>query len=335
MLPGPLDRIGDWLNRLFNRKATADNAKTEDVAKSIERAGKILSRDVVERSVQQVISVEQFLSKFRDLVAKLASGRKVYVLVDDLDRCLPDSALEVFEAAKLFLDAPECTYIVALDRDVIRRGLAIRYPVSAGGTVDTDEYIEKAITLSFDLPPLGPDDGVALVRTCAIGVPVDDIQLRRIVNLLGTNPRRLKRFGRSLSVLFALAEAMRDKESGVPSPRRLEDRDLFIKLALLGYRSSGVFGLMVRDQGLPYRLQQAANRFEGTSKSAGEGSALAELQKGLTAEHSSIQDLGRDAGFWRIMGSEPMFEKEPDRVAATLRWFSSQVKNEEQSNRVV
>jgi hypothetical protein len=152
----------------------------------------------------------------------------LYVFVYDLDRCLLDSALEVFEAVKLFLDAPECVYIVALDRDVIRRGLAIRYPASAGGSVDADEYIEKTSTLSFDLPTLGIDDGVALVRSCVGDAPVDESQLRRIVVLLGTNPRRLKRFGRSLSVLFALARAMKDKESGVPSSRRPEDKDLFI-----------------------------------------------------------------------------------------------------------
>jgi hypothetical protein len=39
----------------------------------------------------------------------------------------PETALEVFEEIKLFLDAPECVYIVALDREAIRRGLAIRY----------------------------------------------------------------------------------------------------------------------------------------------------------------------------------------------------------------
>jgi hypothetical protein len=220
---------------------------------------------------------------------------------------------------------PECVYVVALDRDVIRRGLAIRYPLSAGGTIDADEYIEKTITLSFDLPPIGTEDGEALILSCAVGVPIDDVQLSRIVSLLGTNPRRLKRFGRSLSVLFGLAGVMQDKKVGVLSPRRPEDRDLFIKLALLGYRSSGVFALMVRDQGLPYRLQQAANRFEGTSKSGGEGAALLELQKSLVSEQSTVQDLGKDASFWRIVASEPMFEREPERVAAALRWFSSQV----------
>jgi predicted KAP-like P-loop ATPase len=139
---GVIDRIGDFLNMIFNRKSTADDAKTEDVAKSVERVSSIFSRKIIERSVEQVISIEQFLSRFRRLVRELSGGKRIYVIVDDLDRCLPESALEVFEAIKLFLDAPECTYIVALDRDVIRRGLALRY-ISGSDIVNTDEYIEK------------------------------------------------------------------------------------------------------------------------------------------------------------------------------------------------
>jgi energy-coupling factor transporter ATP-binding protein EcfA2 len=327
LLPGPIEKIGEWLNHLFNRKLMADDAKADDVAKSIERAGKIFTRDVVERSVQQVVSVEQFLTNFKRLVETLAVKRKIYVFIDDLDRCLPDSALEVFEAIKLFLDAPQCTYVVALDREVIRRGLGIRYPSPSGGAIDVDEYIEKTISLSFDLPTLGRDDGVSLIMHCAGAADIDAVQSRRIVALLGTNPRRLKRFGRSLSVLFTLAASMKDKEVGALSPRRPEDRDLFVKLALISYRSSGVFGLMIRDHGLPYRLQQAGNRFQGTSKSSGEGAALAELQKSLISEQPQIQELGQDPSFWRIISSEPMFDKEPDNVAKALRWFSSQVED--------
>jgi predicted KAP-like P-loop ATPase len=106
------------------------------------------------------------LGEFRKLVSKLAAQRSVCVLIDDLDRCLPEAALEVFEAAKLFLDAPECTYVMALDRDVIRRGLAVRYKGQNAGLVDPDEYIEKTITLSFDVPPLGRNDAIALLKGC-------------------------------------------------------------------------------------------------------------------------------------------------------------------------
>lgn len=320
LVPGTaIDRIGDWLNGLFGREV--GKGKDDDVAKSMERVGKVLTRAVTEKQVHQVTSIEQFLEDFRSLV-RLAGERRLCVLVDDLDRCLPESALEVFEAIKLFLDAPECLYVVALDREVIRRGLAIRYREAGAGMVDPDEYIEKTITLSFDLPPLGVADAEALLGGCATGVELSTDELARIVELLGTNPRRLKRVGRSLAVLWALARAARRPAEPAPWPLRAADRPLFLKLSLLAYRNSAVFGQMVRDAGLPARLQAAADGFAGTVPEKGEAEALEVLRKATHVEHPVVREAAEDPVFWRILAMEPRFPS-PARVAAALRWYGA------------
>ena len=320
LVPGSaVDRIGDWLNGLFGREA--GKGKDDDVAKSMERVGKVLTRAVTEKQVHQVTSIEQFLEDFRQLV-HLAGERRLCVLVDDLDRCLPEAALEVFEAIKLFLDAPECVYIVALDREVIRRGLAIRYREAGAGMVDPDEYIEKTITLSFDLPPLGVTDAAELLGDCATGVELTPDELARIVELLGTNPRRLKRVGRSLSVLWTLARAAPSPAEPAPWPLRVADRPLFLKLSLLGYRNSGVFGQMVRDPGLPTRLQAAADGFATSVPEKGEADALEQLRQTIHVEHPVVRQAAEDSMFWRILAMEPRFPA-PARVAAALRWYGA------------
>ena len=48
-------------------------------------------------------------------------------LIDDIDRCLPDKAVEMLEAIKLFLDIPGCAFVLALDDEVVERGIAHRY----------------------------------------------------------------------------------------------------------------------------------------------------------------------------------------------------------------
>jgi len=320
LVPGSaVDRIGDWLNGLFGREA--GKGKDDDVAKSMERVGKVLTRAVTEKQVHQVTSIEQFLDDFRGVV-RLAHGRRLCVLVDDLDRCLPEAALEVFEAIKLFLDAPECVYIVALDREVIRRGLAIRYREAGAGMVDPDEYIEKTISLSFDLPPLGVMDAEALLAGCATGVELTPSELTQIVELLGTNPRRLKRVGRSLAVLWALARAAQSPAEPAPWPLRASDRPLFLKLSLLAYRNSGVFGQMVRDPGLPARLQAAADGFAGTVQEKGEAEALGQLRQVVHVEHPVVQQAAEDPVFWRILATEPRFPAQA-RIAAALRWYGA------------
>lgn len=325
LVPGTaIDRIGDFLNGLFGKEV--GKGKDDDVAKSVERVGKVLTRAVIEKQVHQVTSIEQFVTDFRELV-KLAGDRRLCVLVDDLDRCLPESSLEVFEAIKLFLDAPQCTYVLALDRDVIRRGLAIRYRDAGAGVVDPDEYIEKTISLSFDLPPLPTADAQNLLNGCAAGVDLTVDEVSKIVKLLGTNPRRLKRVGASLSVLWALARAAPAPEAPAPWPLRVEDRPLFLKLALLGYRNSGVFAQLVRDASLAARLQTVADTFSTTEQDSGEASALAGLKQAISVEHPVVKQAAEDPVFWHIVASEPRFPAK-DRVAAALRWFGVPIPTE-------
>lgn len=48
-------------------------------------------------------------------------------LIDDLDRCLPEKAVQMLESIKLFLDVPGCAFVLALDDEVVERGIAHRY----------------------------------------------------------------------------------------------------------------------------------------------------------------------------------------------------------------
>ncbi|HZI78749.1 MAG TPA: P-loop NTPase fold protein [Vicinamibacterales bacterium] len=48
-------------------------------------------------------------------------------LIDDLDRCLPEKAVEMLESIKLFLDVQGCVFVLAVDDEVVERGIAHRY----------------------------------------------------------------------------------------------------------------------------------------------------------------------------------------------------------------
>ena len=102
LVGGLIGQAGQALRRFFDSKDKAGTDK--DVAESINRASTILHREVVERNVEQVKAIDQFLDRYKELTKDLGrAGKRVYVLIDDLDRCLPDEALTIFEAIKLFL----------------------------------------------------------------------------------------------------------------------------------------------------------------------------------------------------------------------------------------
>jgi hypothetical protein len=62
-------------------------------------------------------------------------ARRIVVFIDDLDRCLPSSALTVLESMKLFFDFQGFIFVVGLDQDVIQRAIEVKYGVPSDRVV--------------------------------------------------------------------------------------------------------------------------------------------------------------------------------------------------------
>jgi hypothetical protein len=60
-------------------------------------------------------------------------ARRVDVFVDDLDRCLPENALDVLESMKLFFDMEGFVFVAGLDQSVVERAVALKYPANSTG----------------------------------------------------------------------------------------------------------------------------------------------------------------------------------------------------------
>ncbi|MEO6279407.1 P-loop NTPase fold protein [Roseateles sp.] len=147
-------------------------------------------------------------------------------LVDDLDRCLPDKAVEVLEAIKLFLEVEGCAFVLALDEEVIERGIAHRYRDYAlqgreGLTPITGaEYLEKLVHLPVRLPrPTGAAardflaDKWADWFADASGQPNDLATL--VAAITPGVPRKLHR----MNSLLALAESLGAGDAKTPRRR--------------------------------------------------------------------------------------------------------------------
>jgi hypothetical protein len=190
---------------------------------------------------ERIESLERFQKEFERLVTKHISERGLLVIfVDDLDRCLPDKAVEVLEAIKLFLDVPNCVFILGIDRDVVERGIRLRYgemgrlgnrqPVQfqvdqeilgkgAGGyraflqdlysgegeIIDGRRYLEKIIQIPFVLPPMGHEKMGGFVAELTPNLPDERCGLV-FVRGLEPNPRQVKRALNIFALLWTLAE---------------------------------------------------------------------------------------------------------------------------------
>ncbi len=214
--------------------------------KSEAAISKIIAAIHRERSkihIEQVQFLEQFHDRFNRLVAAhiLKKNLRLVVFVDDLDRCLPEKAVEALEAIKLFVDAPGCVFVLALDQDVIARGIQIKYrefglaadaPGNVGATlavahdegrrfvIDGTRYLEKIIQLPFQIPPIEQGDMGAFVSKLVGEWPHPDCP-EVFAEGLGRNPRQVKRVVNVFLLLWQLAGKRAEKLQGQIKPVRL------------------------------------------------------------------------------------------------------------------
>jgi predicted KAP-like P-loop ATPase len=101
--------------------------------------------------------VEAFRKAFDELL-KEAGIKQLIVLVDDLDRCLPDTAIETLEAIRLFVFTARTAFVVAADEAMIEYAVRKHFPDLPDSTGPRDyarNYLEKLIQVPFRIPALG------------------------------------------------------------------------------------------------------------------------------------------------------------------------------------
>ncbi len=163
--------------------------------------------DIVEAAEARVRQARiAALDDFRRTLEEVSRGyvrdrARLVVFVDDLDRCLPEKALEVLEALKLFLDVEGWVFVLALDAEAVENAIRRRYQ----GEVKAREYLEKIIQVPFILPPIEAESMRVYVQSLAPSLP--DSRCTEVFAVgLGANPRQVKRILNIFLLLSRLVE---------------------------------------------------------------------------------------------------------------------------------
>lgn len=83
---------------------------------------------------------------------------QLVVLIDDLDRCLPETAIATLEAIRLFLFVPRTAFVIAADEAMIEYSVRRHFPelpATTGPMSYARNYLEKLIQVPFRIPALG------------------------------------------------------------------------------------------------------------------------------------------------------------------------------------
>jgi hypothetical protein len=100
-------------------------------------------------------TLQGFREEFSKLMDDLPQVRRVVVLVDDLDRCLPGTVVASLEAVKLFLSVPKMAFVLAADRRTVSLSIATQYEPSPHAAEMGRQYLEKIVQIPVRVPALG------------------------------------------------------------------------------------------------------------------------------------------------------------------------------------
>lgn len=148
-------------------------------------------------------TLQTHLNQAIDLLLKrgvLGTSKKrlLVVLIDDLDRCEPETAFRLLESIKIYLGLRNCVFVLGMNQKVIEDAIAKSLPIGdeAIRQVRAEAYLEKLCQNVWRLPTVA--DPHARLCDWLIGNP--DLQERvrsalasdNTLQCLPPNPRRLK-----------------------------------------------------------------------------------------------------------------------------------------------
>lgn len=92
-------------------------------------------------------AIVDFRQALRDVVNTFEGGNLIFV-IDELDRCRPDYAIEMLEVAKHFFGIPKVHFVLGVNLDELENSVRVRYGLATNAT----SYLQKHISLTFSLP---------------------------------------------------------------------------------------------------------------------------------------------------------------------------------------
>ena len=113
--------------------------------------------------------------------------RRIMVVVDNLDRCLPKTAIDLIEQLSTLFGFPGVIFVLAADKDRLVQAASDTYNVD-GGT-----YLAIIVQVEFPLPRPLREDVADWVRDLSGDLHLEDEEIDLLAEVAQWNPRTIKR----------------------------------------------------------------------------------------------------------------------------------------------
>jgi hypothetical protein len=166
-----------FLDNLWNSlKGTVSDEEKINIA--VDSIGKYLTDTKVFEDNSLSKEFAEFQNSFETLLSE-SKIKKLVVLIDDLDRCLPKVTIETLEAVRLFMFAKSTAFVIAADEAMIEYAVRNHFPNLSKDAANSDydysqRYLEKLIQVPFKIPALGEVESEMYITLLLISSHIKD-----------------------------------------------------------------------------------------------------------------------------------------------------------------
>ena len=118
------------------------------ICDSVKAATDIL-KDEVEEYINKKDNLLAFKKELVKFVSENGNGKPIVFIIDELDRCRPDYAVEVLEKVKHFFNVPSIVFVLSIDKEQLGYAIQGYY---GSDRIDTNEYLRRFIDIEYQLP---------------------------------------------------------------------------------------------------------------------------------------------------------------------------------------
>jgi hypothetical protein len=199
---------------------SAINIDTREISERIEEEARNYFPD--DDVFDPYLFINQFEEGFKKAVETFVGEQgKIIIFIDDLDRCLPESALTVLESIKLYLDQSNCIFFIGLDKRVVEQAVRQKYQFSTS-IITGREYIEKIIRLNFFLPEKSPSSVEKILQVGLTGSYAQNPDMWKLIHIAtGSNLRKVKQFVIAFDLIGNIAEDLELGKEHLPHLAKL------------------------------------------------------------------------------------------------------------------
>ncbi|HEY5370817.1 MAG TPA: P-loop NTPase fold protein [Hanamia sp.] len=109
--------------------------------------------EILNDEIKEYAAKKNGLKEFRASLSKFVEATKgdkpIVFIIDELDRCRPNYAVELLEQVKHFFSVPGIVFVLSIDK--VQLGHAVR-GVYGNDRIDADEYLRRFIDIEYSIP---------------------------------------------------------------------------------------------------------------------------------------------------------------------------------------